>query len=96
MPLKGIREGERKEPIRIKTVLIRLYPLSLIPELKLPAILLVILATRRDTCPGTRGALSMQIRPGITPKRLRPKKMLLLQIAVWPKLCGLIKSKTPL
>jgi len=95
MPLKGIREGERKEPIRIKTVLIRLYPLSLIPELKLLAILLVILATRRDICPGIRGALSMRIKPGITPKRLKLKKTLLLRIAVWLKLCGLIKSRTP-
>jgi len=96
MPLKGIREGERKELIRTKTVLIKLYPLSLIPELKLLAILLVILVTRRDTCPGIKGALSMQIRPGITPKRLKLKKTLLLQIAMWPKLYGLIKSKTPL
>ena len=38
MPLKGIREGERKELIRTKTVLIKLYPLSLIPEPKLLAI----------------------------------------------------------
>ena len=82
MPLKGIREGERKELIRTKIVLIKLYPLSLIPEPKLLAILLVILATKRDIYPGIRGALSMQIRPGITPKRLRPKKTLLLQIAV--------------
>ena len=82
MPLKGIREREKKELIKTKTVLIKLYPLSLIPELKLLAILLVTLATRRDTCPGTRGALSMQIRPGITPKRLRLKKTLLLRIAV--------------
>jgi len=82
MPLKGTREGERKEPIRTKTVLIKLYPLSLILKPKLPAILLVTLATRRDTCPGIRGALSMRIRPGITPKRLKLKKTLLLQIAV--------------
>jgi len=82
IPLKGIREREKKELIKTKTVLIKLYPLSLIPELKLLAILLVTLATRRDTCPGTRGALSMQIRPGITPKRLRLKKTLLLRIAV--------------
>jgi len=82
MPLKGIRERERKELIRTKTVLIKLYPLSLIPELKPLAILLVTLATRRDTCLRTRGALSMRIKPGITPKRLRPKKTLLLQIAI--------------
>ena len=82
MPLKGIRERERKELIRTKTVLIKLYPLSLIPELKLLAILLVILVTRRDTCLRTRGALSMRIKPGITPKRLRLKKTLLLRIAI--------------
>ena len=82
MLLKGIREGEKKELIRTKIVLIKLYPLSLIPELKLLAILLVTLATRKDTCPGIRGALSMQIKPEITPKRLKPKKTLLLQIAV--------------
>ena len=82
MPLNGIREGEKKELIRTKIVLIKLYPLSLIPELKLLAILLVTLATRKDTGPGIRGALSMQIKPEITPKRLKPKKTLLLQIAV--------------
>jgi len=82
MLLKGIREGEKKELIRTKTVLIKLYPLSLILELKLLAILLVILITRRDTCLRIRGALSMQIRPGITPKRLRLKKTLLLRIAI--------------
>ena len=59
MPLKGIREGERKELIRTKIVLIRLYPLSLILELKLLAILLITLATKRDTCLGIRGALSI-------------------------------------
>jgi len=82
IPLKGIGEGERKELVKTKTVLIKLYPLSLIPEPKPLAILLVTLATKRDTCPGIRGALSMRIRPGITPKRLRPKKTLLLRIAV--------------
>ena len=82
MLLKGIREGEKKELIKTKTVLIKLYLLSLIPELKLLAILLITLATRRDTCPGIRGAPSMRIKPGITPKRLKLKKTLLLQIAM--------------
>ena len=82
MLLKGIRERERKKLIKTKTVLIKLYLLSLISELKLLAILLVILATRKDICPGIKGALNMRIKLGITPKRLKLKKMLLLQIAI--------------
>ena len=82
MPLKGIREREKKELIRTRIVLIKLLFLSLIPEPKLLAILLVILATRKDTCPGIKGALSMQIKSGITPKKLKLKKTLLLRIAI--------------
>jgi hypothetical protein len=82
MPLKGIRERERKKLIRTRIVLIKLLLLSLIPELKLLAISLITLATRKDTCPGIRGALSMRIKSGITPKKLKLKKTLLLQIAI--------------
>ena len=82
MPLKGIREREKKKLIKTKIVLIKLLFLSLIPEPKLLAILLVTLVTKKDTCPGIKGALSMQIGSGITPKKLRPKKTLLLQIAI--------------
>ena len=59
MPLKGIREGEKKKLIKTKTVLIKLYLLSLILKPKLLIILLVTLAIKRDICPGIRGALSM-------------------------------------
>ena len=82
MPLKGIREGKKKELIKTKIILIKLLFLSLIPELKLLAISLVTLAIKRDTCPGIRGALNMRIGSGITPKRLRLKNTLLLQIAI--------------
>ena len=82
MLLKRIRGKEKKKLIKTKIILIKLYLLSLIPEFKLLAILLIILATKKDTYPGIRGALSMQIKPGITPKRLKLKKMLLLRIAI--------------
>ena len=82
MLLKRIKEGERKKLIKTKIVLIKLYLLSLIPEFKLLAILLIILATKKDTYPGIRGALNIQIRLKITPKKLKLKKMLLLQIVV--------------
>ena len=82
MPLKGIRKREKKELIKTKTVLIKLYLLSLILKLKLPAILLITLTIRKDICLKIKGALNMQIRPGITPKRLKLKKTILLQIAI--------------
>ena len=80
--LKGIRKREKKKLIKTKTILIKLYLLSLISELKLLAILLITLATKKDTYPGIKGALSIQIKLGITLKRLKLKKTLLLQIAI--------------
>ena len=59
MLLKGIKERKKKKLIKTKIVLIKLYPLSLIPELKPFIILLITLITRKDTCPRTRGALSI-------------------------------------
>ena len=82
MPLKGIKGKEKKKLIKTKTILIKLYLLSLILKLKLPAILLITLTIRKDICLKIKGALNMQIKPEITPKRLKLKKMLLLQIAI--------------
>ena len=79
--LKGIRKREKKELIKTKTVLIKLYLLSLIPELKLLIILLITLAIKKDICLRIKGALNMRIKPRITPKRLK-LKTLLLQIAI--------------
>ena len=76
MLLKGIRKGEKKELIKTKIVLIKLFPLSLIPELKLLAILLIILATRKDTYPGIKSALNMQIKSGITATLITGSRLL--------------------
>ena len=59
MPLKGIKKGEKKELIKTKTVLIKLYLLSLIPGFKLLVILLIILEIKKDICPGIKGALNI-------------------------------------
>ena len=59
MILKGIKEGERKKLIKTKIVLIKLYLLSLILELKLFVILFIILIIKNDIYPGIRSALNI-------------------------------------
>ena len=75
---KGNKGKDKKKLIKTKIVLIKLLLLSLIPEPKLLAILLITLAIKKDIYPGIRGALNIQIRLKITPKKLKLKKTLLL------------------
>ena len=59
MLLKRIKKREKKKLIKTKTVLIKLYLLSLILKPKSLIILFIILEIKKDICPGIKGALNI-------------------------------------
>ena len=80
-----LEERRRKKPVetsRIITLVTTRLLLSQILEARQDVRSFAILVTKKAMCLGTRGALSILIRPGSTLKRLRPKKILLLPSAV--------------